>query len=199
MPFGSARPSDVNKTNADGGSPPPPVLSYRGAALDVSQGIFFERWALPDCGPDAILQSKRYAHREHRSLLVWQLSALNATKACNVSLSSCTRAPSGMVTLSPGVYQVSDPEQPADPSFPRNPAAIVAIASNAPGEFSPAAAEEQAPPPAPWVVTMATSSPPTLFLAVVRTTLEPGVNPSRSVRYNTSIHRSCQVQHLPGR
>eukprot|EP01052_Picozoa_sp_SAG31_P051945 SAG31_NODE_12582_length_931_cov_1.080529_1_plen_74_part_10 len=42
-----------------------------GAALDVSQGIYKQRWNLPGCGSSAILQSRRYAHRAHRSLLVW--------------------------------------------------------------------------------------------------------------------------------
>jgi hypothetical protein len=68
---------------------------------------------------------------------------------------------------------VSDPEEPADLSFPRDPAAVVAIATDAPG-FS---VEAAASPPPPWVVTVSGSSPK-LFLAVVRTTLEAGVTPA---------------------
>ena len=167
----------------------PVALDYRGAALDVSQGVYLERWALAGCGPSATLESRRYAHRQHRSLLVWQLRAINATKKCNISLSGCHGGGGGVNTLHPGVYQVNDPEEPADPSFKRRQGAIVAIAHDAPA--APVGGDH---PPAPnWAVTLGPKSPTAQFLAVVRTTLEPDITPSNAMREATSELAKHQV------
>ena len=91
----------------------PANLTYAGSALDVSEGAFLERWALPDCGADAVLESRRFAHREHRSLLVWQLRALKATSQCSVAFRGCSKGPSGMSQLASGVYQVVSSAQAA--------------------------------------------------------------------------------------
>ena len=159
-----------------GGAPPPQSLEYGGAALDVSQGVFLERWPVPSCGASAVLSSARYAHRAHRSLLAWRLELLNATLSCRIMLQSCAKPPAGMDTLSPGVYQVSDPEQPADPAMPRRAAAIVAIASNTP--TPPDTTEGQ---PAQWTVSLGPDHPSQLYLAVVRTTLESSVTRSTAL------------------
>ncbi len=156
-------------------------LPYGGAALDVSAGVYLERWPLPlDCGPEAVLESRRYAHRQHRSLLVWELRALNATAQCSIAWSSCAKGPSGMKELAHGVYEVVDPEQPADTSVPRRTPAVVAIASNIPQGFlgTDAGTSGHAPTPSSWNVTIGPKSTPVMFLAVLRTTLEPGVTNS---------------------
>ncbi len=161
-------------------------LSYGGAALDVSAGVYLERWPLPlGCGADAVLESRRYAHRQHRSLLVWELRALNATANCSIAWSGCAKAPSGMIERAPGVYEVIDPEQPADASFPRRTPTVVAIASNIPqGPLNASVAASDhtpSPPPAPWNVIVGPSSTPVMFLAVVRTTLESRVTNSTAM------------------
>lgn len=155
-------------------------LPYGGAALDVSAGIYLERWPLPvGCGAEAVLESRRYAHRQHRSLLVWELRAINATASCNVSWRGCAKGPSGMLQRAPGVYEVVDPEQPADPTFPRRAAAVVAIASNMPQEMPDTfgGGDHHEPPHKQWNLTVGPTTSKT-FLAVVRTTLEPGVTNS---------------------
>ena len=165
-------------------------LPYGGAALDVSAGVYLERWPLPlACGAEAVLESRRYAHREHRSLLVWELRALNATAPCSVAWNSCAKGPSGMLERAPGLYEVVDPEQPADTSFPRRTPAVVAIATNIPqGLLGTAVGARYHAPPAPaqWNLTVGPSRTPLTFLAVVRTTLEPGVTNSTVVDLATT-------------
>jgi hypothetical protein len=162
---------------------PAAALPYRGAALNTSSGLFLERWALRGCGAAAVLESRRYAHRGARALLVWELAVHNATSRCTVNLRGCSKRASGMVALgAPGVYQVSDPEQPADPTVPRRAPSVVAVVSNIPGPSPLAEAEDRggrgallAAPPRQWSVEMGPDSPRQLWLAVVRSTLEPGV------------------------
>jgi trehalose/maltose hydrolase-like predicted phosphorylase len=151
--------------------------------------VYTERWALPaQCGAGAVLESRRYAHRLHRSLLVWELRALNATAACTVAWQGCTKAPSGMLQRAPGLYEVVDPEQPADLSMPRRAPAVVAMASSAPSGLSAAAGAvgAKAAPPAAWNVTVGPSSAPLLFLAVVRTTLEDEVTNATAMKLATA-------------
>ena len=61
---------------------------------------------------DRLCRRRRYAHRAHRSLLVWHLEVMNATADCTVSFKGCAAGPSGMKSLpTAGMYQVVDPEQ----------------------------------------------------------------------------------------
>jgi hypothetical protein len=132
---------------------------YNGSALNVAEGIFLERWQVSGC--EGMLQSKRYAHRQHRSLLVLELSMVSTTNLCNVTLKTCAGGPGGMVLKQPGVWEVIDPEQPAaGTSFPRRQPASAAMANDQLPEF----------------IMVGPSSKPTLFLAVVHTTLEPAVS-----------------------
>ena len=138
---------------------PPPGLGYAGSALDLSAPAYYARWTVPGCGPTAMLQAKSYAHRKHRALLVLELEAFNATVGCTVRLASCAGRPGLVTELGPGLYQVTSPEQPFDPAFPRVTPPVTAIAST----------------PVPPTVALGPGRPPALFLAVFRTTLEPDV------------------------
>lgn len=173
---------------------PSAELPYGGAALDVSAGVYLERWPLPvGCGPGAVLESRRYAHRRHRSLLVWELRALNATTRCTVSWCSCAKGPSGMIERTPGLYEVVDPEQPADTSLPRRIPAVVAIASNIPDELlATGIGETDRKPPASWNMTIGPNSAPQMYLAVARTTLEPGVTNSTAM----GLAKTELIQHV---
>jgi len=164
-------------------------LSYAGAALDLTAGVFYERWAAPSsCGADAVLQSARYAHRAIRSLLVLELSLIGGTKACAVSWKSCVGRAGGLSPLSgdkkatAGEFVVVDPEQPADPSFPRRHPAVVAVAADA-------------------QLTSVSLSPTgtALLLAVVHTTLEDGIRNATALptaKAELAAHRATGATQL---
>lgn len=110
---------------------------FAGAALLVSEGSFLQRWDVSksSCGAVAILQSRRYVHRLHRSLLILEYELLNATSDCQISLNACIGGPSGMSVVqkevnSTSVWEESSPEQPADPTFPHRNPATVAVSSD---------------------------------------------------------------------
>lgn len=109
--------------------------------------------------PAHVSQARTYAHRAHRSLLVLEFEALNATVGCSVRLASCAGRPNLVTELAPQLYQVTSPEQPFDPAWPRAVPPVTAFAST----------------PLPPTVTLGPDSKPSLFLAVFRTTLETGV------------------------
>ena len=136
--------------------------TWVGAVLDLTNGTYSERWRLPACGPDAVLQSRRFTHRAHRSLLVFEIAALRASKPCSVALTPCAGHVGGVQALGGGLYQVIGQEQPFDPSFPRLDPTVVAIAAD----------------PIPATVHFTPATPTARFMAVVRTTLEDGVSNS---------------------
>ena len=74
-----------------------------------------------------------------------------------------------MIPKGSGQYEVADPEQPADPSFPLRQPALVAIASNLAVE-----------PGTAWNLSIGPAVDH-LFLAVVRSTLEADVNASNAM------------------
>jgi hypothetical protein len=107
-----------------------------------------------------MLQSRRYAHRQYRSLLVLELSMVDTASSCNITLKTCAGGSGGMVSKQPGVWEVSDPEQPpAGTSFPRRQPASAAMANDQ----------------LPLSVVVGSSGNAALFLAAVHTTLEPAV------------------------
>ena len=137
------------------------VSEALGAAVQqLAEGHFLERWHVSACGAQSVVQSRRYAHREYRSLLVFELSVINISTSCNISVKPCVGRAGGMSQLAPSTWVVADPEQPADPSFPRRKAAAVATAQDL----------------VPTTIPMSLSSSTKLFLCTVRTTLEQNVS-----------------------
>jgi len=163
-------------------------LSYAGAALDLTAGVFYERWAAPSsCGAGAVLQSAMYAHRANRSLLVLELSLIGS-KACAVSWNSCVGRAGGLAPLSGdktatvGEWVVVDPEQPADPTFPRRHPAVVAVTADA-------------QPPSVSLSPTVTA----LLLAVVHTTLEDGITNATALptaKAELAAHRATGAKQL---
>jgi hypothetical protein len=81
-------------------------------------------------------------------------------------------------------YQVTDPEQPADPAWPRRTPAEVGIASDH----------------LPSNVTLTSASPSVVFIAVVHATLEPGIrtgaDAARQADSELTIHRAEGAESL---
>jgi hypothetical protein len=182
-----------------------PGTEFAGSDLHVSDGSYLERWAMPLCGQNTILQTRQYAHRSHRSLIVLEISLLGASEDCNISLATCARAASGMVQVpihgdcnqshggtiitTSSAWKVSDPEQPTDPSFPRRQPAVVAIIA----EAVPRKLQMKCGANINCKQGAGKSTAGEMFLAVVHTTLEDGL---QTLEETLSKARSDMVHAL---
>eukprot|EP00040_Diaphanoeca_grandis_P028989 m.168666 g.168666 ORF g.168666 m.168666 type:complete len:859 (-) comp31531_c1_seq2:146-2722(-) len=173
------QPTDRRRDGKNVTTRTPIIPTFIGAAMDLSEPCYLQRWVAPsECGVRAQIETRFYAHRKFRNLVVLELNLVDADHACQVHVSSCTARAGGVIARGPNLFEVESPEQPADPTFARRQPSSVALVADA----------------IPTTLSLTPTNASVVFMAVVMSTLEPGVTNATAVGLATTALATFKQQ-----